>query len=97
MEIIIGIIIGYFVSFILINFFKVGDDSELINELSERRKENTKLKNDLDNAELRATEFARKIKKIEDIIINGENNKENFFVIISKIKKELVHDYQSKN
>lgn len=96
MEICVGIIVGVIITFIFMCFANIGDESEIINELSERRKENKELQDNLDNAELRATEFARKIKTIEDIILNGENNKENFFVIISKIK-ELVHDHQSKN
>lgn len=80
-----GLIIGVIIAFIYVYFFGIEDDSELINE-------NTYLKTKSDNAELRATIFARKIKAIEDIIANGEKNKENFMIILEKIKNELADD-----
>lgn len=90
MEILVGILIGVIITYISVKIFGINENSELINELSERRKENTILKESLDNAELRTTEFARKIKSIEDILINSEKDKENFFITISKIKRELA-------
>lgn len=45
-------------------------------------------------AEQRALIFVRKIKTIEDIVKDGKANKENYFVILDKIEKEL---FQTSN
>ena len=60
--------------------------------LREERWNNIDLRDYLDNAEQRATDFARKIKKLEDIILDGNKANEYDTIILSKIKKELFTD-----
>ncbi|MGN1269387.1 MAG: hypothetical protein ACI4UU_00735 [Clostridia bacterium] len=52
--------------------------------------ENIELKEVKDNAEQRETYFARKIKAIEDIIIEAERKNEFAVIALQNIKKELV-------
>lgn len=94
MEIIAGIIIGFIACAIIGIFAGFGEDNDLIERLHEEKQQNRELRNDLDNAETRATEYARKLKSIENIIFkNGQGSIVDRF---DKIKK-LVRDYQSKN
>lgn len=92
MEVFVGIIIGYIICLILIAFSGFEEDNELLNQIHEEKQQNRDLREDLDNAELRATEFARKIKAVEDIIVKGKNTNEFDTIILSKIKKELFSE-----
>lgn len=94
MEIIAGTIIGFIACAIIGIFAGFGEDNDLIEQLHEEKQQNRELRNDLDNAEIRATEFARKLKSIENIIF--ENGQGSIVDRFDKIK-ELVRDYQSKN
>lgn len=68
--------------------------NKLINQFREENKnlrfENEELNLWLDNAERRTTEYARKIKRIEDITIKAQ--KENEFAVntVNSIIKELI-------
>lgn len=53
-----------------------------------------RLKAERDNAEERATIHFRKLNRIENIIKEGEKNKDPYFNIVDKIKEELA--YSSK-
>lgn len=94
MEIIAGIIIVFIACAIIGIFAGFGEDNDLIEQLHEEKRQNRELRNDLDNAETRATEYARKLKAIENIIF--ENGQGSIVDRFDKIK-ELVRDYQSKN
>ena len=94
MEIIAGIIVGFIACAIIGIFAGFGEDNDLIEQLHEEKQQSRELRNDLDNAEIRATEFARKLKAIENIIF--ENGQGSIVDRFDKIK-ELVRDYQSKN
>ena len=94
MEIIAGIIIGFIACAIIGIFAGFGEDNDLIEQLHEEKRQNRELRNDLDNAETRATEYARKLKAIENIMF--ENGQGSIVDRFDKIK-ELVRDYQSKN
>ena len=55
------------------------------------------LKEDLENAEMRAVTHFRKLNQIESIIRNEQANKTPSVHIVEKIKKILVNDSQSNN
>ena len=55
------------------------------------------LQRELDNAEERAVTHFRKLNQIESIIRIEEIKKTPSVHIVEKIKKILVHDYQSNN
>ena len=93
MEIIAGIIIGFIACAIIGIFAGFGEDSDLIEQLHEEKQQNRELRNDLDNAETRATEYARKLKAIENIIFkNGQGSIVDRF---DKIK-EVISSNQTK-
>lgn len=52
--------------------------------------ETQELKKNAEKAEYRALTFAKKIKKLEDIAIQGEQNNDCAAVTLAKIKKELL-------
>ncbi len=62
------------------------------NENSDLRFDNEELSLQLDNAEKRVVNYARKIKSIEDIIINNNKKNEYDTITLAQIKKELFHD-----
>ena len=93
MEIIAGIIIGFIACAIIGIFAGFGEDNDLIERLHEEKQQNRELRNDLDNAETRATEYARKLKAIENIIFkNGQGSIVDRF---DKIK-EVISSNQTK-
>lgn len=94
MRIIAGIIIGFIACAIIDIFTGFREDNDLTEQLHEEKQQNRELRNDLENAEVRATEFARKLKSIENIMF--ENGQGSIVDRFDKIK-ELVRDYQSKN
>ena len=55
------------------------------------------LREELENAEERAVTHFRKLNQIENLIRIEEANKTPSVHIVEKIKKILVHDYQSNN
>lgn len=61
-------------------------------ENADLRFENEEIRLQLGNAERRAVEYARKLKKIEDIIIKKEQNNESDTIALVEIKKELFPD-----
>ena len=94
MEIIAGIIIGFIACAIIGIFAGFGEDNELIEQLYEEKQQNRELRNDLDNAEIRATEFARKLKSIENIIF--ENGQGSIVDRFDKIK-EVIQSANKNN
>ena len=64
---------------------------DLLNENWELQKEVAEGK----NAEKRAMTFARKLKAVEDILIDADKQKEHYFITVEKLKKELFNDSQS--
>ncbi len=76
------------ISIILIN--------KLINQFKDENKdlrfENEELNLQLNNAERRVVKYARKIKKIEDIIIEAQKENEFAVITLQNIKKELFTD-----
>mgnify|MGYP001095438679 CR=1 FL=1 len=101
MEIIAGIIIGFIACAIIGIFAGFGEDNDLIERLheekplpNEEKQQNRELRNDLDNAETRATEYARKLKAIENIIFkNGQGSIVDRF---DKIKEVITSDQTNK-
>lgn len=94
MEIIAGIIIGFIACAIISIFAGFGEDNDLIERLHEEKQQNRELRNDLDNAETRATEYARKLKAIENIIFkNGQGSIVDRF---DKIKEVITSDQTNK-
>ena len=93
MELIITILT--LISFILI-LISIILTNKLINQFKDENKdlrsENEELNLWLDNAERRTTEYARKIKKIEDIIIEAQKENEFAVITLQNIKKELFTD-----
>lgn len=85
MEYILTLMAGFGLGFLLRTMFHDSSIEDLTEENMELYKETWSGK----EAEERALDFARKIKAVEDIIIDGKANKENYFVIIDKIEKEL--------
>lgn len=83
------------ISFILI-LISIILTNKLINQFKDENKdlrsENEELNLWLDNAERRTTEYARKIKKIEDIIIEAQKENEFAVITLQNIKKELFTD-----
>ena len=61
-------------------------------QLKEEKKQNKYLRNDLDNAELRANYFARIIKRIEDIL----NSKDTIVNKFDRIKELFMTSNQDK-
>ena len=80
------------ISFILI-LISIILTNKLINQFREENKnlrfENEELNLWLDNAERRTTEYARKIKRIEDISIKAQKENEFAVITLQNIKKEL--------
>ena len=70
--------------------------NKLINQFKDENKdlrfENEELNLQLNNAERRTTEYARKIKRIEDITIKAQKENEFAVVTLQNIKKELFTD-----
>ena len=94
MKIIAGIIIGFIACAIIGIFAGFGEDKDLIERLHEEKQQNRELRNDLDNAETRATEYARKLKAIENIIFkNGQGSIVDRF---DKIKEVITSDQTNK-
>lgn len=94
MEIIAGIIIGFIACATIGIFAGFGEDNDLIEKLHEEKQQNRELRNDLDNAETRATEYARKLKAIENIIFkNGQGSIVDRF---DKIKEVITSDQTNK-
>ena len=94
LEIIAGIIIGFIACAIIGIFAGFGEDNDLIERLHEEKQQNRELRNDLDNAETRATEYARKLKAIENIIFkNGQGSIVDRF---DKIKEVITSDQTNK-
>lgn len=94
MEIIAGIIIGFIACAIIGIFAGFGEDNDLIEKLHEEKQQNRELRNDLDNAETRATEYVRKLKAIENIIFkNGQGSIVDRF---DKIKEVITSDQTNK-
>lgn len=93
MEVLITILT--LISFILI-LISIILTNKLINQFREENKnlrfENEELNLWLDNAERRTTEYARKIKRIEDITIKAQKENEFAVVTLQNIKKELFTD-----
>lgn len=93
MEVLIAILT--LINFILI-LISIILKNKLINQFKDENKdlrsENEELNLWLDNAERRTTEYARKIKKIEDIIIEAQKENEFAVITLQNIKKELFTD-----
>lgn len=83
------------VSFILV-VISVILTNKLINKFREENKDlrfdNEELNLQLDNAERRVVKYARRIKKIEDIIIKAQKENEFAVITLQNIKKELFSD-----
>lgn len=83
------------ISFILI-LISIILTNKLINQFKEENKdlrfENEELNLWLDNAEKRVTEYSKKIKNVEDIIIKGQKESELAIITLENIKKELFTD-----
>lgn len=93
MDLIITILL--LVSFILV-VISVILTNKLINKFREENKDlrfdNEELNLQLDNAERRVVKYARRIKKIEDIIIKAQKENEFAVITLQNIKKELFSD-----
>ena len=93
MEVLITILT--LISFILI-LISIILTNKLINQFREENKnlrfENEELNLQLNNAERRVVKYARKIKKIEDIIIEAQKENEFAVITLQNIKKELFTD-----
>ena len=83
------------ISFILV-LVSIILTNKLINQFKEENKnlrfENEELNLWLDNAERRTTEYAGKIKRIEDITIKAQKENEFAVITLQNIKKELFTD-----
>ena len=83
------------ISFILI-LISIILTNKLINQFKEENKdlrfENEELNLWLDNEEKRVTEYSKKIKNVEDIIIKGQKESELAIITLENIKKELFTD-----
>ena len=93
MEVLIAILT--LISFILI-LISIILTNKLINQFKDENRdlrfENEELNLWLDNAERRTTEYARKIKRIEDISIKAQKENEFAVITLQNIKKELFTD-----
>ena len=93
MEVLITILT--LISFILI-LISIILTNKLINQFKDENRdlrfENEELNLWLDNAERRTTEYARKIKRIEDISIKAQKENEFAVITLQNIKKELFTD-----
>lgn len=93
MEVLITILT--LISFILI-LISIILINKLINQFKDENKdlrfENEELNLQLNNAERRVVKYARKIKKIEDIIIEAQKENEFAVITLQNIKKELFTD-----
>lgn len=98
MDLIITILL--LVSFILV-VISVILTNKLINKFREENKDlrfdNEELNLQLNNAERRVVKYARKIKKIEDIIKLDESKNEFAVITLQNIKKELFSDANQDN
>lgn len=83
MEYIIIVLFGIFIGVAVTGYMFIERIEELKNDKYELRQQNRELR--------------YKLEEIEDIIRYSDKNKESFAITVSKIKKELVCDYQSKN
>ena len=92
MEAFAGMIIGFVMTFLVFSFFKIGKENDLINEINEERRQRKALRKDLDNAESRVQQYARIIKRTEDII----NSKGTIVDKFDKIKELLTDGNQDK-
>lgn len=95
----LGMIIGIMLGMIIVAYMSEGAKNELIEENEELRnkqekliQENSELKEIKIDTEIRTTQFARKIRTIETIILEGIKKNEFDTVILAKIKKELFSD-----
>lgn len=83
------------ISFILI-LISIILTNKLINQFKDENKdlrfENEELNLQLNNAERRVVKYARKIKRIEDIIKLDESKNEFAVITLQNIKKELFTD-----
>lgn len=79
---ILGLACGY--------LFTKADDNKEILRLEKENCDLRKWKFSHSDAERRATTFVRKLKKLEDIIIEDQKKEEFDTVTLSKIKKELL-------
>lgn len=93
MEVLITILT--LISFVLI-LISVILTNKLINQFKDENKdlrfENEELNLQLNNAERRVVKYARKIKRIEDIIKLDESKNEFAVITLQNIKKELFTD-----
>lgn len=87
----IGILITVVISIDTINNYE-RQNTRIINNNIELIKENAELKDEQNNTESRVTQFARIIKKVEDITASQKSKEDKFDEI-----KELVTDSQSEN
>lgn len=85
MEYILTLIAGFGAGFLLRTIL----NNSIVEDLTEENEELYKETWSGKEAEERALEFARKIKTVEDILIDGDIKKENYFITIEKLKKEL--------
>lgn len=98
MEFILGILIGILIGIIIIACISVSvidgyseQSFQLIKEQLDLTQENEELKKDKNNAESRATQYARKLKQIEDIVL--QKGRGTIVDRIDKIK-EVITDRQ---
>lgn len=89
MEYILTLIAGFGLGFILGIMFKDSSIEDLIEENEELYKETWSGK----EAEERVLEFARKIKTVEDILIDGDIKKRKLFYYHREIKKRTIPDW----
>ncbi len=87
----IGILITVVISIDTINNYE-RQNTRIINNNIELIKENAELKDEQNNTESKVTQFARIIKKVEDITASQKSKEDKFDEI-----KELVTDGKSEN
>lgn len=78
-------IASFALGFVTHMLFSISSIEELTEENNALYKETWSGK----KAEERALEFARKLKAVEDILIDSDVNKEHYFITVEKLKKEL--------
>ena len=84
---ILSLIALILMSIALLRINKLINSYQKQHELLSRRY--SEAKRTSNNAEQRATSYARKIKKIEDIVVKGKENKEAAVITLQSIEKEL--------
>lgn len=96
---IVGVLLGIILGMLIVAYMSEGttnefieQNEELINKQEKLIKENSELREIRLNAEVRATQFARKIRTIEKILAEGKKSNEFDTVILAEIKKELFSD-----